>query len=63
VLSRQVLGDDVGVAEALRILGEARSLVDVLVYLWEPSDEDWRPATLTERRTLWDARGSEPAAA
>jgi hypothetical protein len=62
VMSREPLAEDVGLTEALRLLGQARSLVDVLVYLWEPADEDWRPATLAERRMLWDARESAAAA-
>jgi hypothetical protein len=56
VLSRQVLADDVGLAEALEALRGLGSVVDVNVYVWEPSDEDWRPLTLSERRTLWGFR-------
>jgi hypothetical protein len=28
----------------------------VNVYVWEPDEEDWRPLTLSERRTLWGFR-------
>ena len=58
VLSRQVLADDVGVAEALQALRTVNSIVDVNVYVWEPSEEDWRPLTLSERRTLWNFRNA-----
>ena len=58
VLSRQVLADDVGVAEALQALRTVNSVVDVNVYVWEPSEEDWRPLTLSERRTLWGFRNA-----
>ncbi len=58
VLSRQVLADDVGVAEALQTLRTVNSVVDVNVYVWEPSEEDWRPLTLSERRTLWSFRNA-----
>jgi hypothetical protein len=58
VLSRQVLADDVGVAEALQALRSVNSVVDVNVYVWEPSEEDWRPLTLSERRTLWSFRNA-----
>ena len=58
VLSRQVLADDVGVAEALQALRAVNSVVDVNVYVWEPSEEDWRPLTLSERRTLWGFRNA-----
>jgi hypothetical protein len=56
VLSREVLADDVGVAEALQALRNVGSVVDVNVYVWEPSEEDWRPLTMAERRTLWGFR-------
>jgi len=58
VLSRQVLADDVGVAEALQALRRVNSVVDVNVYVWEPIEEDWRPLTLSERRTLWGFRNA-----
>jgi hypothetical protein len=58
VLSRQVLADDVGVAGALQALRTVNSVVDVNVYVWEPSEEDWRPLTLSERRTLWGFRNA-----
>jgi hypothetical protein len=58
VLSRQVLADDVGVAEALQALRGVNSVVDVNVYVWEPSEEDWRPLTVSERRTLWGFRNA-----
>lgn len=58
VLSRQVLADDVGLFEALEALREVDSVVDANVYVWEPDEEDWRPLTLSERRTLWDFRAA-----
>jgi hypothetical protein len=58
VLSRVVLADDVGVAEALQALRSVRSVVDVNVYVWEPNEEDWRPLTMSERRTLWGFRNA-----
>jgi hypothetical protein len=56
VLSREVLVDDVGVVEALQALRNVGSVVDVNVYVWEASEEDWRPLTMAERRTLWGFR-------
>jgi hypothetical protein len=56
ILSRQVLADDVGLGEALRALRGVGSIVDANVYVWEPNEEDWRPLTLPERRTLWGFR-------
>jgi hypothetical protein len=37
VLSRQVLADDVGLAEALAALRGVGSIVDANVYVWEPA--------------------------
>src|SRR5689334_2537506 len=56
VLSRQGLADDVGLHEALEALRGVDSVVDANVYIWEPDDGDWRPLTLSERRTLWAFR-------
>jgi hypothetical protein len=59
VLSRQVLADDVGLADALAALRDLGSVVDAKVYVWEPDDQDWRPLTMSERRTLWGFRHSD----
>jgi hypothetical protein len=56
VLTRQVLADDVGVSDALRALRGVERIVDANVYVWEPGEEDWRPLTMPERRTLWGMR-------
>jgi hypothetical protein len=58
VLSRQLLADDVGLSEALEALRDVDSVVDANVYIWEPDEEDWRPLTLSERRTLWGFRAA-----
>ena len=59
VLTRQVLADDVGLSEALGALRDVNSVVDVNVYVWDPDEEDWRPLTLSERRTLWGFRSTD----
>jgi len=56
VLSRQVLAHDAALSEALEALRGVGSVVDAKVYVWEPDQEDWRPLTLSERRTLWGFR-------
>jgi hypothetical protein len=58
VLSRQVLADDVGLADALEALRQVDSVVDANVYVWEPDEDDWRPLSMSERRTLWGFRPS-----
>lgn len=56
VLSRQVLAEDVGISGALDALRDVGSVVDANVYVWEPDEDDWRPLSLAERRTLWGFR-------
>jgi hypothetical protein len=58
VLSRQVLAEDVGISEALQALRGLDRMVDARIYVWEPAEEDWRPLTLSERRTLWGFRNA-----
>jgi hypothetical protein len=56
VATRAVLADDVGAADALAVLSDARSSVDVHVSVWEPKAERWRLLTLAEQRTMWERR-------
>jgi hypothetical protein len=56
ILSRQVLAEDVAISGALDALRGVGSVVDANVYVWEPEDDDWRPLSLAERRTLWGFR-------
>jgi hypothetical protein len=56
VLSRQVLADDAGISETLEALRSVGSVVDVNVYVRVADEEDWRPLTMSERRTLWNYR-------
>ena len=65
VTTRETLADRVGAREALGILNGVRSIVDVHVFLWEPTAERCRLLTLEEQRTLWDRRqrGSQAATA
>jgi hypothetical protein len=57
VTTNAVLADRASARDALRALGDVRSIVDVHVYLWEPKAERWRLLTLEEQRTMWDRRG------
>jgi hypothetical protein len=60
IRSRQVLAEDVNLADALEVLRGIGSVVDVNVYVWDPDEADWHPLTISERRTLWSFRDSEP---
>jgi hypothetical protein len=56
VSTRAVLAEDVGAREALQVLGDVRSVVDVHVSMWDPERERWRLLTLAEQRTMWERR-------
>jgi hypothetical protein len=58
VMTRQVLAEDVDARAAVEALEEVRSIVDVIVYVWEPEQERWRMLTFGETQALWDWRGS-----
>jgi hypothetical protein len=56
VLTRRVLADDVDAREAVAALAEVRSIVDVIVYVWEPESERWRMLSFGETQALLEAR-------
>jgi hypothetical protein len=56
LLSREVLGEDVGTRETMEILRRVRSVVDVNLYVWEPEQERWRLLTLAEQGAMWELR-------
>lgn len=57
VMTREVLAEDVAVRRVLELLGESRSVVDSIVYVWDREHDDWRPLTMREQKLLWDQRG------
>jgi hypothetical protein len=52
IRSRQVLAEDVNLAEALETLRGVGTVVDVNVYVRDSGDAEWHPLTLSERKTL-----------
>jgi hypothetical protein len=56
IVTRQVLTEGALAREALDVLAGVRSIVDVNVYVWQPTTETWRLVSFEERRVLWDAR-------
>jgi hypothetical protein len=56
VVTRAVLAEQVVAREALAVLGDVRSIVDVHVFVWEPTADRWRLLTLDEQRVLWRRR-------
>jgi hypothetical protein len=59
IVTREVLAEGVGVREALTVLGDVHSIVDVRGFVWQPKAERWRMLTLEELRLLWDRRGAQ----
>ncbi len=57
-MTRQVLADDVDARATVAVLEDVRSVVDVLIDVWEPDTGDWRRLTLGEQKAIWDFRGA-----
>jgi hypothetical protein len=56
VMTRAVLGEDLDARGAVELLAGVRSIVDVIVYVWEPEAERWRMLSFGETRALWEHR-------
>lgn len=56
VMTRQVLADGIDARATVQVLGGVRSIVDVLISVWDPADEEWRLLPLRDRRALWERR-------
>lgn len=57
VMTRETLVDGGSARDAVDVLKDARSLVDVNVYVWQPVHERWRMLTSPERRAMWELAG------
>jgi hypothetical protein len=55
-MTERVLAEDVDARAAVEALAGVRALVDVRVYVWDRTAEDWRLLTLDEQRRLWANR-------
>ena len=58
VMTREVLGEDVDARATVELLDGVRSIVDVIVYVWEPEAERWRMLSFGETQALWERRGT-----
>jgi hypothetical protein len=56
ISTREVLTEGVTAHAAIEVLNDVRSIVDVNIYVWEPTAERWRLLSFEERRLLWDRR-------
>jgi hypothetical protein len=61
VMTREILADDVLAREAIEVLADVDSVVDVNVYMWQEERARWRMLTFAERKTMWEL-AREPAA-
>lgn len=61
IMTRETLAEDADTRETVEVLGRARSIVDVQVYVWNADQESWRMLTLDERRALWEFRAADAA--
>src|SRR5436305_8576459 len=57
VMTREVLAEDIDARGAVEALKNIRSIVDVVIHVWEPDSERWRLLTFGETRALWEHRG------
>jgi hypothetical protein len=60
VMTAQVLAEDVDVRGALDVLADARSVVDVRVYVWQPRAGKWRLLSIAEQKAMWEKRVRYP---
>ena len=63
VMTRQVVADDVDAREAVAALADVRSIVDVIVYVWDPEADHWRMLSFGETQALWEHRPTDRATA
>jgi hypothetical protein len=63
LMTRQVLAQDVDARGALDALAGVRSIVDVIVYVWDEDRDRWRRLTFGEAKTLWQQRAALAASA
>jgi hypothetical protein len=68
VMTQEVLTEGVRARAALDLLAEIRSVVDVTVYAWDETAQQWQLLSLGEKKLMWTAArarraGSEALAA
>ena len=56
VMTERVLADDATTREAVAVLGDVRSVVDVKVSVWHEARRRWRLLTQREQKALWEHR-------
>jgi len=59
VMTRRTLAEDVSAREAVDLLKDVRSIVDVSIQVWEDAAGKWQQLTHREQRMLWDRAAAE----
>lgn len=54
VMTREVLTDEASTREAIEVLKDVRSIVDVSIYVWHEEQDRWRLLTLADQRGMWE---------
>jgi hypothetical protein len=62
VMTQEILADDALARDAIDVLRDVGSVVDVNIYLWHEEDARWRMLTFPERKTMWELARERPAA-
>jgi hypothetical protein len=58
LMTREVLGEGLEARAAIEVLEDVERIVDVTVYVWEPTRDRWRRLTFGETAALWEYRGT-----
>src|SRR3954447_10261591 len=59
VVTREVLAEDAGARDTLRVLGGVARMHDVSLYVWEPEGARWRLLSLAEQEAVWRRRAPQ----
>jgi hypothetical protein len=57
VMTKRVLAEGADTRTTVEVLEEARSIVDVSIYVWERKAERWQELSLREKQMVWGFRG------
>jgi hypothetical protein len=61
VMTQEVLANHALARDAIDVLHDVDSVVDVTVYVWQEEDARWRMLTFPERKTMWELAREQPA--
>lgn len=56
VMTREVLAEGADARATVELLDQMRSVVDVVIYMWDEKAEEWRPVTHRDHKVLWGFR-------